>query len=407
MRILIVGLHYAPEVTGNAPYTSSLARGLSKRGHDVRVITGYPHYPDWKVFDGFDRRSMSTVEDGVCVERRRQYVPASPSPIMRLLSECSYGFRLLLARWGKPDVVLAVSPALFGSVFAVLKMGVLRLPGGVWVQDLYSLGVTETGQGGATLGRVMKAIEGATLRSVRGVSVIHDRFRMQAITGLSVPESRVRVIRNWSHIGAVGPFDRDAVRERMGWRPDEVIALHAGNMGVKQGLENVVEAARVADDTNANVRFVLLGNGNQRSKLLAQAEGVQHIQFLDPLADGEFLEVLGSADVLVVNELAGVSEMSVPSKLTTYFSTGLPVVAATNIGGATASEIEASGGGIRVDAGDPRALVDAILALESDPELAAKLGAAGLAFRDAHLTEDAAIDSYAEWLASLVASKRK
>ncbi|GAA4174992.1 glycosyltransferase family 4 protein [Gryllotalpicola koreensis] len=404
--MLVVGLHYAPELTGNAPYTSALARGLSARGHSVRVLTGYPHYPDWRVFNGFTGRSRTSREDGVLVERKRQYVPQKPSLARRLLSEVSFGTRVLFARWGKPDVVLAVSPALFGTVFTAAKLKLKRIPGGIWVQDLYSLGLAETGQGGSTAARVMRRIESATLRSVNGVTVIHDRFRSQAITHLNVPAERVRVIRNWTHISAPTDVDRAAVRARLGWQDDEVIALHSGNMGVKQGLENLVEAARVADQVGAKLRLVLLGNGNQRDKLVAAAEGVERIQFLDPLPDGEFQQVLGSADVLLVNELKGVVEMSVPSKLTTYFSTGLPVIAATNDGGATAGEIEASGGGIRVDAGDPAALVDAIAALGSDPERARRLGARGLAFREVHLAEDSAIDNYVEWLTSLVDSTR-
>lgn len=407
LRILVLGLHYAPELTGNAPYTSALARGLRQRGHEVRVITGYPHYPDWVIFSGYTGWARDSVEAGVRVSRRRQYVPRRPSSVKRFASEASYGLRLLFARWGEPDVVLAISPALFGTALAALKIKAKGLPAGVWVQDLYSLGVAETGQGGSAITAVVSKVESATLRAVAGVSVIHDRFRQHVVTRLNVTEAKVRVIRNWTHVRAPARIDRLAVRARLGWDEGETIALHSGNMGVKQGLDNLVEAARLVDELGVRLRFVLLGNGSQRDRLVAAAQGIRSIEFLDPMADGDFQQVLGSADVLVVNELAGVAEMSVPSKLTTYFSTGLPVVAAANAEGATASEIAVSGAGVRVDSGDPRALVDAILALKTDPERARRLGAAGLAFRDAVLGEDAAIDSYAEWLSLLVDSHGK
>ena len=102
-------------------------------------------------------------------------------------------------------------------------------------------------------------------------------------------------------------------------------------MGVKQGLENVVEAARLADSQLDNrVNFILMGDGNQRSALEIRAKGIRSLQFLDPVPDEQFQSMLADSDVLLVNERPGVEEMSVPSKLTSYFSAGVPVLAATS-----------------------------------------------------------------------------
>jgi glycosyltransferase involved in cell wall biosynthesis len=117
----------------------------------------------------------------------------------------------------------------------------------------------------------------------------------------------------------------------------------------------------------------------------------------------EFQAALGSADILLVNERPGVAEMSVPSKLTSYFCTGLPVLGATDDGSVTASELEKSGGGIRVDAGAPAALLDGISLLAGNGELRSELGAAGLRYRESALAPDLAIDRYAEWLEGLAA----
>jgi len=84
--------------------------------------------------------------------------------------------------------------------------------------------------------------------------------------------------------------------------------LHAGNMGAKQGLENVVEAARLADQRGSPITFVLMGAGNQRSRLTALARGIRSIQFLEPLPDGEFETAVATADVLVLNERPQVAE---------------------------------------------------------------------------------------------------
>jgi glycosyltransferase involved in cell wall biosynthesis len=398
-----MGLHYAPEKTGNAPYTTALASRLKSLGHDVHVLTSHPHYPEWKVRAGYGQWLRRETIRGVPVRRFAHFVPREPSAAMRLLSELSFGARLLFTRWGNPDVVLLVSPALFSTVLPVMRArwGFRRPAVGVWVQDLYSLGVVETGAGGGRVARVVAAIESFTLRSASGVSVIHDRFKQVVVSKLGMNAREVVVIRNWSHLQEVPPFDREAVRSLHGWGRDETIVLHAGNMGAKQALENVIEAARIADQRGLNVRFVLLGDGNQRARLEALAAGTERVQFLKTLPDENFQQALGSADVLLVNEKPGVAEMSVPSKLTSYFSTGLPVLAATDEGSVTAGEVAASGGGIRVDAGNPGQLVDAVLTLGGDEALAGALGTAGRLFREQSLSEDAAVQRYAEWLTSL------
>lgn len=191
----------------------------------------------------------------------------------------------------------------------------------------------------------------------------------------------------------------------MGWGPDDFVVLHAGNMGMKQGLENVVNAALVAEQKGSNVRFVLMGDGHQRSTLEAAAEGLIKLSFVDSLPDEEFQLALTAADALLVNELPGVRDMSVPSKLTSYFNAGVPVIAATDEGSVTSVEVEASGGGIRVPAGDPYALVDSAEALADDHAHARNLGLQGLRFRLDTLAEATSINQYDDFVANLASSR--
>ncbi len=407
LRITILGINYAPEPTGNAPYTTSLAEGLSAAGHSVRVITGYPHYPEWTVKEGYTGWSHREVINGVTVERLRHYVPQTPTALSRLHMELSFGFRLVSARWHKPDVVLVVSPALLSSALAILRIRLRpnRPAVGIWIQDLYSKGVVETGTGGGKLGRFASNVESRILRSADGVTAIHDRFKRHMVDALGVPSSRVEVIRNWTHLSASPTTGKEDMRSSLGWSPGDVIVLHAGNMGKKQGLENVVEAARVAEQRGSAVRFVLMGDGNQRRRLESLAHGVSHISFVDPLPGPDFQLALASADLLLVNELPGVKDMAVPSKLTSYFNAGVPVLAATDADSVTAYEIANSRGGVRVAAGDPRALVDAAEELSSDPTSGARLAENALLYRRETLSESVAVAHYDEFITRLASSR--
>lgn len=397
----MVGLNCAPEPTGIAPYTTGLAEGLAGHGARVRVLTGYPHYPEWRVSARYRGATLREEINGITVTRLRHHVPRQPLLTSRLHMELSFGVRAVLARWGDADVVLAVSPALFATALVVLKARLTGRRVGVWVQDLYGLGFDEVNGSGSVAGRLLRDIEGRILRAATGVVVIHERFRGWVVDELAVPGERVRVIRNWSHVTIPEVSDRPALRRRLGWDDGEVIALHAGNMGMKQDLENVIEAAREADRTGSRVRFVLLGHGNRRARLEAAAVGVGHVTFADPLPGGEFEEALCAADVLLVNELPGVRGMSVPSKLTSYFAAAVPVVAAVEADSATADEIAASGAGIRVDSGDPAALLAAIERVAADPVLAARCAVAGPAYARDVLGADQALAQFNDWLAGL------
>lgn len=407
LKITILGLNYAPEASGNAPYTSSLAEGLTAAGHTVHVIAGYPHYPEWTLREGYSGWKREEILNGVSVKRLRHHVPRTPNALSRLHMELSFGLRLVFARWHKPDVVLVVSPALFSSALAILRIRLRpnRPAVGIWVQDLYSRGVVETGAGGGKLGRLATALESKILRSTDGVAAIHDRFRRHMVDSLGVDAGRVQVIRNWTHLPASPTSGVQEMRSRLGWGADDIVVLHAGNMGRKQGLENVVEAARIADSRGSAVRFVLMGDGNQRKQLEARAAGTSKIDFIDGLPELDFQLALAAADVLLVNELPGVKDMAVPSKLTSYFSAGVPVIAATDKDSVTAFEIENSGGGVRVDASNPLALVETAEALAVDPIISARFAQNALRFRNETLSQGTAIAKYDDFITNLASSR--
>ncbi|MFC0488273.1 glycosyltransferase family 4 protein [Sinomonas atrocyanea] len=398
--VLVIALNYAPEPTGNAPYTTKLVEGLCNQGHDVRVLTGYPHYPWWKVQEGYTGLSRVEFVNDVPVRRVRHTVPAVPKTISRLLMEFTFGLHAVSVRWGEPDVVLVVSPALFSSGLAVLRARLQGKRVAIWVQDLYSRGLEETAGRRSLMSRAMRKVESAILAACGSVTVIHDRFKAYVVNELRVPETKVHVVRNWSHVRLPSKFDRARARRSLGWVDDEVIALHAGNMGVKQGLENVVEAARLASALGSQVKFVLLGDGNRRAALEEAGAGIPNLTFLRPMDDAGYSAALRAADVLLVNELADVREMSVPSKLTSYFATGLPVVAATHEESATSDEIRLSEGGVRVDPERPSVLLRAIETLGTDLERAAKLGANGQSYASRMLSAEAAITAHERVLLS-------
>ncbi|MCD2196162.1 glycosyltransferase [Actinomycetospora endophytica] len=398
LRVSILGLNYAPEPTGIAPYTTGMAHFLADAGHDVQVVTGLPHYPHWRVAEGF--RSGTTEMDGdVRVTRVAHPVPENPTGKSRILMEAAFARNAMRAVQARPDVVLAVSPALLTVGAALRWKSTGRTAVGVITQDLYGRAIAETGCLGGRGARAADKLERSLLGRADGVVAIHESFR-RSLVGLGVQQDRITTIRNWTHLkGTTG--DPAALRRELGWRDGEIVALHAGNMGAKQGLENVIEAARLAEQQNLPVRFVLLGTGNQRAHLENLGRGISTLQFLDPLPGDKFQTAMSAADVLVLNEKPGVEEMCVPSKLTSYFASGRPVVAATSPKSAATSEVEVSGGGMCVAPGSAQDLLGAVLALGANQEEGLAMGLRGQLFARDALAEEAARTAYCGWVEHL------
>ncbi|MGQ9350969.1 glycosyltransferase family 4 protein [Mycolicibacterium gilvum] len=403
--VALLGLNYPPEPTGIAPYSGALAGGVHAASYRVHAHVAHPHYPEWKILNGYGQWTRSEHLNGVRIVRRKHYVPGSPRGLRRLLSEISFGVRLVMGRWHRPRIVIAVSPSLFSTALAVLRLRLTpkRPRSIVWVQDLYALGMAETGEGSVLVRRITQWVESKTLRAADRIVVIHERFADFVVDELGISRSRVSVIRNWTHLPRAESPDRDLARNQLGWPGGVTLAVHTGNMGAKQGLENIIEAARIADGVCAPVHFILVGDGGERRSLVTKAQGIERLTFVDPLNDRDYRAALAAAHVLIVNEKPGVAAMAVPSKLTSYFDAGRPIVAATDINGITATEVKTANAGVVVPAGDPHALLDAVLAINDDPDAASRYGRNGRSYRDSALDESTAIATWLELIRGTLA----
>jgi colanic acid biosynthesis glycosyl transferase WcaI len=391
MRILIVGMHYAPEESGNAPYTTGFAEHLAMRGHDVHVLAGVPHYPSWKPGE-----AKSGSFNGVQVHRRWHFVPGNQSAPKRALYEGTFlltGASLL--GLPRPDAVLAIVPALSDGVLARVASRRFGVPYGVVFQDLMGLAASESGvSGGQRVHKFVKGTEGWIARGAQTVGVIAEGFRPY-LESVGVESARVQRLRNWNQIPA-STVDRASTRARMGWSDDTFVCLHAGNMGHKQGLESILETARLARDVLPALRFVLAGDGNRRRDLeeLAVRDGLGNVQFLPTLGGQEYGDVLSAADVLLLNQRPDMKAMAFPSKITSYVFSGTPIVAAVDSDCDAARELLPYGAALVVEPGRPASLLAVIGRLRDDEELGRSLTLAARAYGQRHLTADAALSQW-------------
>lgn len=403
MRLLIVGINYSPELTGIGPYTSALANHLAAQGDQVTVVTGQPHYPDWRPPPGRSRRLVAReMLNGVRVLRVPHYVPRHQSAVRRALYEATFGITGLIAMLSgqQPDAILGIVPSLSGGVLARVGARRFGVPYGLLFQDLVGPALRQTGiEGGGRLAGFAETLERWTTARAAAIGVVTEAF-IPYLADVGVEPARIHHVPNWARL-APPDLTPPATRNRFGWLDERQVVVHAGNMGLKQGLGQVVDAARLAASRGDPIRFVLVGGGSQAASLHAAAASLPNFEVLPVQQDGIYASLLSAADVLLLSELSTQLNMSLPSKLTSYLAAGRPILAAVPTGGATALEVQRSGAGIVEPAGHPDRLLAALGRIRGDASLAERLSVAGPIYAAEHLGRGACLDRATRFVSAI------
>lgn len=365
--ILIVGLDYWPDVTGIAPYTTQFAEFLAELGEQVHVLAGMPYYPEWKIKHGYDRRGrLKENRNGVTVHRRRQYIPHRQSALRRAMYEGSFLVQCQIPLdMPKPDLVIGVVPALSDGLAAAQIAKRHNVPLSLWIQDLMGQAAKQSGlSGGKRIARQTASVEGWIARRAQSIAIIAEGFRPH-LQGMGVRQERIHRVHNWSHTSQPTMTQRDA-RIALDLPLNRTICLHAGNMGLKQGLDRVVEAARIALTEVPHLYFVLMGDGSQRPMLEVLGAGLPNLRFLNPVDNVMFPNALHAADVLLLHQREDVTDMSLPSKLSAYKSSHRLILATASPSSELGRELVSVPGSRVVNPGSPRTLANELSLISAD-----------------------------------------
>ncbi len=407
MRVLFLTQYFLPETGATTNRIVSLANGLQSNDHDVVVVTAKPNHPEGVIRKGYRGRGLvHDVQEGIPTVHTWVYADPKKSLLTRLGNYlsfmCSSVVGAIRAR-GPFDVVIASSPPLFVGPAGWIAARLLRAKFVFDVRDLWpDLAVAMNELDGPLKIWLAKRLEHFIYHRADAIMAVTNGFceTIQSVTGPETPVQRV--------MNGTDPevFQRDEAGRRLRKKSgfdDRFVVTYAGNIGICQGLDHILEAAERLEKDRKEVLFRFLGSGPVKEELRQEAErcGLDNVEFHPRVSLDEAAAHMAAADALLV-PLADheIYRSFIPSKLFDSMAAGRPVL--LSVDGEARSILEDAEAGRYYPAEDGQELANHIRWMLDHPEACTEMGDNGRAYARTHCTREAQAKQMTAFLEELV-----
>lgn len=383
MKLTIITPHFHPDVAPTGQVVTRIVTELAARRHELHVVTSFPFYRHHRVEPPY-RKAIVRHEDTPWGHVTR----VNPWPtddklnlVKRALAFAGFSAlsAMVGARAGPTEGVLALSPPLTLGVSGWIVSRRHRCPFVFNVQDVYPDVAIDLGM--LTAPRLIaatRALERFCYARADAITVLSEDLKENISQKTGKPDD-VRVIPNFVDTEAIKPAPAHNSYRREFGLEDKTVVMYAGNVGLSQSLELVLDAAeRLAD--RDDVRFVVNGQGAARGQLEQRGRALGNVRFVDLQPAARLPEVLAAGDIHLVPLKRGLARSSVPSKTYSILAAGRPLVASVDDASEVARIVERSGAGVHVPPEDRAAFTAAISELVDDPDRRERMGRAGRRF---------------------------
>jgi glycosyltransferase involved in cell wall biosynthesis len=423
VKILYVSQYFPPEMGAPAARAAELAQHWAQAGHEVSVLTGFPNHPtgvvpaEWRArlrrltyherifpvsapqktsgrVDVF-RTWLWPLPNRKAHERMRNYASFCVSAGLRGLTI------------PRPDVVIASSPQLLVGLSGWWVAFARQLPFVFEVRDLWPESLTAVGVGdeNSLLHRALAAVAKFLYQRSNRIVVVTPAFKEHLMRFWRVPEEKISVVENGVETDLFTPAAPEANRalRRELAAEGKFLVCYIGTMGMAHGLETLLEAAHQLQQQNANVQFLLVGEGaeKERIKTLAQSRGLSNLRFLDQQPREKIPAFISASDAcLVLLKKTDIFKTVIPTKMLEFMSCARPVI--LGVDGQARQIVEEAGAGIVIEPENAEALVNAIQQLSANRELGTIQGQKGREYILQSFSRDRTARKYIEVLGSLL-----
>jgi len=383
MHVLLLSQIFPPETGSAAAKMEEMAHFLRGQGHRVSVVSQVPCYPAGVVYPGYEGAWFrQEFRDGLRISRTWSYASPERRRLRpRLLNYLSFMATALagILAGPRPDIIVVYSPPLFLGLTATLAGKIWRCPFVFWVNDLWL--------------RAARAYGFLPPGSLYGLGSLYERFiyrqagrifvysqeMLEEVVADGGRREKIECHPLWidTEVFHPDPVGASQVREQYGWG-DRFVVLYGGNIGLAQGLEVLLEAARRLRD-HAEIHFVLVGSGIEQERLVQMAceQGLTNVEFIGHQPKEKVGAFFSAGEVLFAHLKAAPHRVgTVPEKILAYMACGRPVLLAVQEG-AAADIIRSYDCGQVVPPDNPEELAQAILSLYGNRQQLHQMGLKG------------------------------
>ncbi len=382
MRVTVVGINYHPETTGIGPFNTGLCEYLAK-DHEVEMISTFSYYPLWKK-NPEDEKLLFRTDDikTVTVHRGWHYVPVIATAIKRMVHELTFiGSSVLRALFSqRPDVYVVVAPPLLSGLAIGFIAKLKGRPVIFHIQDLQPDAAVWLGM--LTQRWLIKTLywfEALTYQWMDVVSGITPAM-VSVLLDKNLPRQKVKLLPNWI------PISQDAerparntdtamsVRRDLGLADDTFLAVYSGNLGSKQGLDVLLDAALELKKRNvpaSKITLMICGDGAEKVRLTEKANelGLENLVFKPLLPYADYQAILTSIDVSLVTQVLRSGKAFFPSKVLSILAAGCPILAVCDDESPLHESLAEANAGVSAHPEEPANMVDQLLRLANEPEI--------------------------------------
>lgn len=374
MKILLITEWFPPVCGAAAKRTKMMAEALQKQGHKVTVLTSFPSYPNgilpkkyhWKLWD-------QEKSKGLDILRVWEFPTPNTGTFKRILRELSFCLTSSLAALILMpfDAVVVSSPSFLSGLagLAAAREKQIKFYFDIrdpWPDALVDLGVLSSDSSATFL---LKKIEQYYYKRATKITVAAPYYQKHLMME-GIAEDKIVLLMNAADTKNFCPRKID--RAKTEFKNDDFVCLYLGNHARLYGLDTVLKAAEILEK-HTKIKFLLVGEGEEKDDLIEQAKGLTNVVFWDEVAYDQVPKVVSLADIaLMPISQIHISQNTVPSKTSEYLASGKPII--TSIGGATQKMIVDAKAGLYYPSDEPQILADNILKLYKNKTLRQRMG---------------------------------
>ena len=371
-HITIIGLNYFPEDSAIGLYSTQMAEFLVKKGYDVEVITGFPYYPQWSIYNLYKNKpkKYSEIINGVTVHRYKQYVPKKPTFLNRIfhIIDFTLGNISNLKKIKNTDLIIAIVP--FTSALFLGNILKKRTKSKLWVhfQDFEVDAAKESGFSSSnnwlkslilkfSLKIEKKWINGCDIASSISYAMLDKLKKKTSIETFYFP--------NWVDLKIINPKES---KQHKNFVSTKFNILYSGNIGEKQDWEFFIKYCEALKNING-IQINIVGDGSKKDWLIERIKKFNHVFYFPSVPLNELSDLLCSVQIHILFQKKNVLDAVMPSKILGMMASENPSIVTGNIESETAKIFEKCNGCYFYDSSDLEKAVNKSIDLQNNKEL--------------------------------------